>query len=74
MRINSLIDLRSTQQIVQSAHAVPSVTVSFQHDAVFTDFVSLAVVVGKKVDQQLAVLATHAGIDKNFTWLFVKIV
>ena len=69
-----LIDVGSAQKIIKSANAVPSVTVTFQHDAVFAGVVRPAVVLSKKVNQQFAVFAWHARVHKNFSRLFVEIV
>jgi hypothetical protein len=70
----TLIDVGPTQQIVESADPVPSVTIAFQHNAVFAGVVSPAVVLSKKINQQLALCTTHARIQENFTRLLVKIV
>jgi hypothetical protein len=70
----ALINIDSTQQIVESADPVPSVTIAFQHNAMFAGFVSPTVVLGKKINQQFAVFTTHARIHQNFARLFVKIV
>jgi len=69
-----LIDVGPTQEIVESTDPVPSVTIAFQYNAVFAGFVSPAVILSKKINQQLALSATHARIHQNFTRLFVKIV
>jgi hypothetical protein len=60
-----LVDIGSTQQIIESANAVPSVTVAFQHNAVFAGFVSPTVVLSKKINQQFALFATNARIHEN---------
>jgi hypothetical protein len=69
-----LIDVCSTQQIVESADPVPPVTVAFQHDAVFAGFVSATVVLSEKVNQQFALFSTNARVYENFARLFVEIV
>jgi hypothetical protein len=69
-----LIDVGSTQQIVESTDPVPPVTIAFEHDAVFTGLVSPTVVLRKKINQQYALLAINARIHENFARLFVKIV
>ena len=69
-----LIDVGSTQQIIESADPVPSVTVAFEHDAVFTGLVCPAVILSKKVNQQFALFLVNARIHENFSRLFVKIV
>ena len=68
-----LIDVGSTQQIVESADSVPPVSITFQHNAVFSGLVSPTVVLRKKVNQQLALFAINAWIHENFARLFVKI-
>ena len=69
-----LIDVGSTQQIVESADPVPSISIAFEHNAVFAGFVSPAVVLSKKVNQQFALFAINARVQENFARLFVKIV
>jgi 4-hydroxy-tetrahydrodipicolinate synthase len=69
-----LIDVGSTQQIIESADPIPPVTIAFKHDAVFAGFVSSAVVLSEKVNQEFALFAINAGIHENFARLFVKIV
>jgi len=69
-----LIDVGPTQQIVESADPVPSVTIAFPDNAVFAGFVSPTVVLSKKINQQLGLCPIHARIHENFTRLFVKIV
>ena len=70
----ALVDVGSTQQIIESADPVPSVAVAFQHDAVFAGVVSPAVVLSKQVHEQFAVFARHARVQHNFSRLFVEIV
>ena len=68
-----LIDVSSTQQIVESADAVPPVSIAFEHNPVFTGL-SPTVVLRKKVNEQFALFAINARIHENFARLFVKIV
>ena len=70
----TLIDVGSTQQIVESADPVPSVTIAFQHNAMFAGLTGPAVVFSKKVHQQFALCAIYSRIHENFARLFVKIV
>ena len=70
----ALIDVGPTQQIVESADPVPSVTIAFQDNAVFAGFVSPTVVLSKKINQQLPLCSVDARIHENLTRLFVKIV
>jgi hypothetical protein len=69
-----LIDVGSTQQIVESADPVPPVTIAFQHNAVLAGFVGPTVVLSEKINQQFALFAIYARIHENFARLFVKIV
>jgi hypothetical protein len=69
-----LIDVASTQQIVESTNPVPSVTIAFQHNPVFAGFVSATVILSKKINQQFALFSTNARVYENFARLFVKIV
>ena len=69
-----LIDVGSTQQIVESADPVPPVTIAFEHNAVFTGLVSSTVVFRKKINQQFALFTINARVHENFARLFVKIV
>jgi len=69
-----LIDVGSTQQIIESADPVPPVSVAFEHDAVFAGFGCTAVVLSKKVNQQFALFSVNAGVHEKFARLFVKIV
>jgi hypothetical protein len=69
-----LIDAGSAQQIVESADSVPSVTIAFQHNAVFAGFVSPTVVLSEKINQQFALFAIYSRVHENFARLFVKIV
>jgi hypothetical protein len=46
-----LIDVGSTQQIVESADPVPPVTIAFQHNAVLAGFVGPTVVLSEKINQ-----------------------
>jgi hypothetical protein len=69
-----LIDVGSTQQIVEPADAVPPVSIAFEHNPVFTGLVSPTVVLRKKINQQFALFAINARIHENFPRLFVKIV
>jgi Domain of unknown function (DUF3459) len=45
------VDVASFEQIVQSANAVPTITVGLQHQGVFAPIVGFAVVFRQKVDQ-----------------------
>ena len=69
-----VVDVGSAQQIIESANAVPSVTVTFQHDAVFAGVVRPAVVLSKKVNEQFTVFSLNLRVYENFTRLFVEIV
>jgi hypothetical protein len=60
-----LIDVGSTQQIVESTDPVPPISIAFQHNAVFAGFVSPTVVLSKKINQQFALFATNARIHEN---------
>ena len=70
----TLVDVGPTQQIVESADPVPSVSIAFQDNAVFARFVSATVVLSQKINQQLALCPIQALIQQNFTRLVVKIV
>ena len=70
----ALIDVGPAQQIVESTDPVPSVTVAFQDYAVFPGLVSPTVVLGKKINQQLALCPVDTWIHENFSRLFVKVV
>ena len=69
-----VVDVGSAQQIIESANAVPSVTVTFQHNAVFAGFVSPTVVLSKEINEQFAMFARHARVHHNFSRLLVEIV
>lgn len=66
-----LIDVGSTQQVVESADPVPPISIAFEHNPVFAGFVSSTVVLSKKVNQQFALFAINARIHENFAWLLV---
>ena len=56
----TIVDVGATQQIVESADPVPSVTVAFQDYAVLPGLVSPTVVLSKKINQQLALCTIYA--------------
>jgi hypothetical protein len=70
----ALVDVGSTQQVIESADPVPSVTVAFEHDPVFARFVCPAVILSEKVHQQFALFSINARVHEDFARLFVKIV
>jgi hypothetical protein len=45
-----LIDVGSTQQVVESTDSIPPVSIAFEHDPVFTGLVSPTVVLRKKIN------------------------
>ena len=69
-----MIDVGSTQQIIESADPIPPVSTAFEHDAVFAGLVGPAVVLSKKVNQQFALVPVNAWVHHNFAGLFVEIV
>src|ERR1019366_9618068 len=59
------IDVAALQQIIQAAHTVPAVSVSFEHEPVLAAVVGLAVVFRQQVDQKLAGVSGKAGSKRD---------
>jgi hypothetical protein len=68
-----LIDVRSPQQIIESADPVPSVTIALQHNAMLTGFVRTTVILCEKINEEFALFAIDSRVHENFARLFVKI-
>src|ERR1035437_4587178 len=68
------IDVASFEQIVQSANAVPTITVSLQHQGVFAPIVGFAVVFRQKVYQVLSLVSGKSNRERSLARLFVEIV